>query len=104
MKPVISCLKNSVFPQSICGFDRNVIKQMWSIFLYFLRKCTFLANFVTNIFCPYFPGWIYDITQKYDFSFYIAGLLYMVGIIFLLIQPCIQKKQSREKSTEEAQV
>ncbi|XP_075363384.1 monocarboxylate transporter 14 isoform X4 [Mycteria americana] len=48
--------------------------------------------------------WIYDITHKYDFSFYISGLLYMVGIIFLLIQPCIQKKQPREKSTEEAQV
>jgi len=56
------------------------------------------------MFCPYFAGWIYDITDKYDFSFYISGLLYMVGIIFLLIQPCIQKKQPREKSTEEAQV
>ncbi|XP_009951296.1 PREDICTED: monocarboxylate transporter 14 isoform X2 [Leptosomus discolor] len=62
------------------------------------------ANGISALFGPPFAGWIYDITHKYDFSFYISGLLYMVGIIFLLIQPCIQKKQSREKSTEEAQV
>ncbi|KFP94895.1 Monocarboxylate transporter 14, partial [Haliaeetus albicilla] len=62
------------------------------------------ANGISALFGPPFAGWIYDITHKYDFSFYISGLLYMVGIIFLLIQPCIQKKQPREKSTEEAQV
>ncbi|XP_013799842.2 monocarboxylate transporter 14 [Apteryx mantelli] len=62
------------------------------------------ANGISALLGPPFAGWIYDITQKYDFSFYICGLLYMVGIIFLLIQPCIQKKQPREKSTEEAQV
>lgn len=56
------------------------------------------------MFCPYFAGWIYDITHKYDFSFYICGSLYMVGILFLFIQPYIGKKQSQEKSTEEAQV
>uniref|UniRef100_A0A8C6ZQZ6 Solute carrier family 16 member 14 n=2 Tax=Nothoprocta TaxID=8806 RepID=A0A8C6ZQZ6_NOTPE len=62
------------------------------------------ANGISALLGPPFAGWIYDITQKYDFSFYICGLLYMVGIIFLLFQPCIQKKQPREKSTEEAQV
>ncbi|NXK04619.1 MOT14 protein, partial [Herpetotheres cachinnans] len=62
------------------------------------------ANGISALFGPPFAGWIYDITHKYDFSFYISGLLYMVGIIFLLIQPCIQKKQPSEKSTEEAQV
>ncbi|XP_032861318.1 monocarboxylate transporter 14 isoform X2 [Tyto alba] len=62
------------------------------------------ANGISALFGPPFAGWIYDITNKYDFSFYISGLLYMVGIVFLLIQPCIQKKQPREKSTEEAQV
>ncbi|XP_062439141.1 monocarboxylate transporter 14 [Rhea pennata] len=62
------------------------------------------ANGISALLGPPFAGWIYDITQKYDFSFYICGLLYMVGIIFLLSQPCIQKKQPREKSTEEAQV
>lgn len=51
-----------------------------------------------NIFFSCFVGWIYDITQKYDFSFYICGLLYMIGILFLLIQPCIQIiEQSRRK-------
>ncbi|NXJ60642.1 MOT14 protein, partial [Rostratula benghalensis] len=62
------------------------------------------ANGISALLGPPFAGWIYDMTHKYDFSFYISGLLYMVGIIFLLIQPCIQKKQPREKSTEEAQV
>lgn len=55
------------------------------------------------LFC--FVGWIYDITQKYDFSFYISGLLYMVGILFLLIQPCIQIiEQSRKKYMDGANV
>ncbi|XP_014807272.1 PREDICTED: monocarboxylate transporter 14 isoform X1 [Calidris pugnax] len=62
------------------------------------------ANGISALLGPPFAGWIYDMTHKYDFSFYISGLLYMVGIIFLLIQPCIQKKQPREKSAEEAQV
>ncbi|NXS58642.1 MOT14 protein, partial [Brachypteracias leptosomus] len=62
------------------------------------------ANGISALFGPPFAGWMYDITHKYDFSFYISGLLYMVGIIFLLLQPCIQKKQPREKSAEGAQV
>ncbi|NWI19882.1 MOT14 protein, partial [Crypturellus soui] len=62
------------------------------------------ANGISALLGPPFAGWIYDITQKYDFSFYICGLLYMVGIIFLLFQPCIQKKPPREKSKEEAPV
>ncbi|XP_019359136.1 PREDICTED: monocarboxylate transporter 14 [Gavialis gangeticus] len=62
------------------------------------------ANGISALLGPPFAGWIYDITQKYDFSFYICGMLYLVGIIFLLIQPCIQKKEPREKHTENAQV
>lgn len=68
------------------------------------QQLTFLSSIVICMFCPYFAGWIYDITHKYDFSFYICGSLYMVGILFLFIQPYIGKKQSQEKSTEEAQV
>ncbi|KAM4868172.1 monocarboxylate transporter 14 [Urocitellus parryii] len=56
------------------------------------------ANGISALLGPPFAGWIFDITQKYDFSFYICGLLYMVGILFLLIQPCIQIiEQSRRK-------
>ncbi|XP_006141974.1 monocarboxylate transporter 14 [Tupaia chinensis] len=56
------------------------------------------ANGISALLGPPFAGWIYDITQKYDFSFYISGLLYMVGILFLLIQPCIRIiEQSRRK-------
>ncbi|XP_010714713.1 monocarboxylate transporter 14 isoform X2 [Meleagris gallopavo] len=62
------------------------------------------ANGISALLGPPFAGWIYDITHKYDFSFYICGSLYMVGILFLFIQPYIGKKQSQEKSTEEAQV
>ncbi|XP_071608206.1 monocarboxylate transporter 14 isoform X1 [Heliangelus exortis] len=62
------------------------------------------ASGISALFGPPFAGWIYDITNKYDFSFYISGFLYMLGTVFLLIQPYIQKKQPKEKSTEEAQV
>ncbi|XP_037380080.1 monocarboxylate transporter 14 [Talpa occidentalis] len=61
------------------------------------------ANGISALLGPPFAGWIYDITQKYDFSFYICGLLYMVGILFLLIQPCIQIiEQSRKKYVDGA--
>lgn len=64
----------------------------------------YVTHFIMTIILSFLAGWIYDITQKYDFSFYICGMLYLVGIIFLLIQPCIQKKEPREKHTENAQV
>ncbi|XP_035400839.1 monocarboxylate transporter 14 isoform X3 [Cygnus atratus] len=51
------------------------------------------ANGISALLGPPFAGWIYDITHKYDFSFYICGLLYLVGILFLFIQPYIGKKQ-----------
>ncbi|XP_026641859.1 monocarboxylate transporter 14 isoform X2 [Microtus ochrogaster] len=63
------------------------------------------ANGISALLGPPFAGWIFDITQKYDFSFYICGLLYMVGILFLLIQPCVQMvEQSRRKYTDGAHV
>ncbi|XP_031533768.2 monocarboxylate transporter 14 isoform X1 [Vicugna pacos] len=63
------------------------------------------ANGISALLGPPFAGWIYDITQKYDFSFYICGLLYMVGILFLLVQPCIQIiEQSRKKYMDGANV
>lgn len=63
------------------------------------------ANGISALLGPPFAGWIYDITQKYDFSFYICGLLYMIGILFLLIQPCIQIiEQSRRKYMHGARV
>ncbi|XP_077011495.1 monocarboxylate transporter 14 [Tamandua tetradactyla] len=63
------------------------------------------ANGISALLGPPFAGWIYDITQKYDFSFYICGLLYMVGILFLLIQPCLRMiEQSRRKYVDGAHV
>ncbi|XP_012882922.1 PREDICTED: monocarboxylate transporter 14 [Dipodomys ordii] len=63
------------------------------------------ANGISALLGPPFAGWIYDITQKYDFSFYICGLLYMIGILFLLIQPCIRIiEQSRRKHIDNAHV
>ncbi|XP_037706111.1 monocarboxylate transporter 14 isoform X2 [Choloepus didactylus] len=63
------------------------------------------ANGISALLGPPFAGWIYDITQKYDFSFYICGLLYMVGILFLLIQPCFRIiEQSRKKYMDGAHV
>ncbi|XP_048200548.1 monocarboxylate transporter 14 isoform X2 [Perognathus longimembris pacificus] len=63
------------------------------------------ANGISALLGPPFAGWIYDITQKYDFSFYICGLLYMVGILFLLFQPCVRIiEQSRRKHIDDAHV
>ncbi|XP_006890392.1 PREDICTED: monocarboxylate transporter 14 [Elephantulus edwardii] len=61
------------------------------------------ANGISALLGPPFAGWIYDITQKYDFSFYICGLLYTVGLLFLLIQLCVRIiAQSRKKYVEGA--
>ncbi|XP_058521076.1 monocarboxylate transporter 14 isoform X1 [Ochotona princeps] len=63
------------------------------------------ANGISALLGPPFAGWIYDITQKYDFSFYICGLLYMVGMLFLLIEPCIRIiEQSRRSHMDGAHV
>ncbi|XP_063771689.1 monocarboxylate transporter 14 [Pseudophryne corroboree] len=59
------------------------------------------ANGISALLGPPFAGWIYDITQKYDYSFYVCGLLYMVGIICLLLEPCLQPKENHhEKSSD----
>ncbi|XP_063162730.1 monocarboxylate transporter 14 isoform X2 [Candoia aspera] len=59
------------------------------------------ANGISALLGPPFAGWIYDLMQKYDFSFYICGSLYMVGILTLLIQPYIGKETpSPGKNTE----
>ncbi|XP_018423858.1 PREDICTED: monocarboxylate transporter 14 [Nanorana parkeri] len=57
------------------------------------------ANGISALLGPPFAGWIYDITQKYDYSFYVCGLLYMVGMICLLMEPCLQPKESKTKKT-----
>ncbi|KAM8953204.1 monocarboxylate transporter 14 [Pelodytes ibericus] len=58
------------------------------------------ANGISALLGPPFAGWIYDLTQKYDYSFYVCGLLYMVGIVCLLLEPCLRpKKECPEKST-----
>ncbi|KAM5164870.1 monocarboxylate transporter 14 [Mantella aurantiaca] len=57
------------------------------------------ANGISALLGPPFAGWIYDITQKYDYSFYVCGLLYMVGMICLLMEPCLQPKENKTKKT-----
>ncbi|XP_077344680.1 monocarboxylate transporter 14 isoform X1 [Lithobates pipiens] len=57
------------------------------------------ANGISALLGPPFAGWIYDITQKYDYSFYVCGLLYMVGMICLLMEPCLQPKENNTKKT-----
>ncbi|CAH2246519.1 monocarboxylate transporter 14 [Pelobates cultripes] len=63
------------------------------------------ANGISALLGPPFAGWIYDITQKYDYSFYVCGLLYMVGIICLLLEPCLKSKNElSEKSNASPEV
>ncbi|KAM4771478.1 monocarboxylate transporter 14 [Rhinophrynus dorsalis] len=63
------------------------------------------ANGISALLGPPFAGWIYDVTQKYDYSFYVCGLLYMVGIVCLLLEPCLKSdKEKSEKPTSTSQV
>ncbi|XP_069583963.1 monocarboxylate transporter 14 [Ranitomeya imitator] len=63
------------------------------------------ANGISALLGPPFAGWIFDITQKYDYSFYVCGLLYMLGIICLLLEPCLQpNKKMSEKPVENHEV
>lgn len=55
------------------------------------------ANGISALLGPPFAGWIFDITKKYDYSFYVCGLLYMLGIICLLLEPCLQPKEENHK-------
>ncbi|KAM4693747.1 monocarboxylate transporter 14 isoform 2-T2 [Discoglossus pictus] len=57
------------------------------------------ANGISALLGPPFAGWIYDLTHKYDYSFYVCGLLYMLGIVCLLLEPCLRsKKENPQKS------
>ncbi|XP_075717363.1 monocarboxylate transporter 14 [Rhinoderma darwinii] len=63
------------------------------------------ANGISALLGPPFAGWIFDITQKYDYSFYVCGFLYMLGIICLLLEPCLQpKEKNHEKPVENHEV
>ncbi|XP_041060585.1 monocarboxylate transporter 14-like [Carcharodon carcharias] len=55
------------------------------------------ANGVSALLGPPFAGWIFDLTNKYDFSFYVCGLLYMFGVSCLLMKHFVQIKESTEK-------
>ncbi|XP_078420577.1 monocarboxylate transporter 14-like [Cetorhinus maximus] len=55
------------------------------------------ANGVSALLGPPFAGWIFDLTNKYDFSFYVCGLLYMFGVACLLMKHFVQIKESTEK-------
>ncbi|MEE6500750.1 hypothetical protein FKM82_003913 [Ascaphus truei] len=57
------------------------------------------ANGISALLGPPFAGWIYDVTRKYDYSFYACGSLYMVGILCLLLEPCLKsKKKAADKA------
>ncbi|XP_028650492.1 monocarboxylate transporter 14-like [Erpetoichthys calabaricus] len=58
------------------------------------------ANGISALLGPPVAGWIFDVSNKYDYSFYLCGLLYLVGIGCLLIKPCLQK-QSSEMTNEQ---
>ncbi|XP_042195228.1 monocarboxylate transporter 14 [Callorhinchus milii] len=55
------------------------------------------ANGVSALLGPPFAGWIFDLTNKYDYSFYVCGFLYMVGIACLLVKYCVPLKEIPEK-------
>lgn len=60
------------------------------------------ANGISALLGPPFAGWIYDVTGKYDYSFYFCGLIYVIGIGFLLLKPCLQKQNDTENKSKQA--
>ncbi|KAM9316440.1 monocarboxylate transporter 14 [Gastrophryne carolinensis] len=58
------------------------------------------ANGISALMGPPFAGWIYDITRKYDYSFYVCGLLYMMGMVCLLLEPCLQSKEKKTQNNK----
>ncbi|MBN3326788.1 MOT14 protein, partial [Atractosteus spatula] len=55
------------------------------------------ANGISALLGPPVAGWIYDVSETYDYSFYLSGVLYMVGISFLMLKPCLQKTSTTEE-------
>lgn len=46
---------------------------------------------IANLIGPPLAGYIYDITQTYDLSFYLAGFFIVISGLMLLILPAIGK-------------
>ncbi|XP_076859862.1 monocarboxylate transporter 5 isoform X2 [Brachyhypopomus gauderio] len=49
---------------------------------------------------PPLAGFLYDYTQTYDGSFYLAGMCYLLSSISLFLEPLAQRWQSRKKRQE----
>lgn len=51
-----------------------------------------------NIVCGRcFAGFLYDYTQTYDCSFYLAGVCYLLSSVSLFLEPLAQRWQARKK-------
>lgn len=46
---------------------------------------------------PPLAGFLYDYTQTYDFSFYLAGVCYLLSSVSLFLEPMARRWQAREK-------
>ncbi|KAJ8412038.1 hypothetical protein AAFF_G00143050 [Aldrovandia affinis] len=47
---------------------------------------------------PPLAGWLYDYTQTYVCSFYLAGVCYLVSSISLFLEPLVRRWEARRKS------
>lgn len=48
-----------------------------------------------------FAGFLYDYTQTYDCSFYLAGLCYLLSSLSLFMEPLAQRWRARNKLTHD---
>ncbi|MBN3296708.1 MOT14 protein, partial [Amia calva] len=55
------------------------------------------ANGISALLGPPVAGWMYDVFENYDYSFYLCGVLYIAGIGCLLLKPCLQDQNHSEK-------
>ncbi|KAL1020840.1 hypothetical protein UPYG_G00005370 [Umbra pygmaea] len=49
---------------------------------------------------PPLAGFLYDYTQTYDFSFYLAGVCYLLSSVSLFLEPVARRWQSRRQRCE----
>ncbi|KAK6643421.1 hypothetical protein RUM43_004926 [Polyplax serrata] len=59
-----------------------------------------LVQGIANLVGPPLAGWIYDVTNSYDISFYVSGIFISISGVILLILPAMNKlrRYRREKS------
>ncbi|XP_073997465.1 monocarboxylate transporter 14-like [Rhodnius prolixus] len=59
-----------------------------------------LVQGVANLVGPPLAGWLYDISGRYDLSFYLAGVFIVISGLLLTIHPCFKTFCSKDEKSK----